>query len=184
LTKSPSKASLRSLKRSKKAPTTQALKNIKALFLDVDGVLTDGSIWWLGPGEWRRTFNIYDGYGIRELVKAGYITAMITGSNSEDIRQRKERLDIHYIYEGCEEKISAFEDLLNKTGLKEKEIAYIGDDLPDIPLLKRVGFSATVPAAMPEVKKVVHYITKREGGKGAVRELCDMLLATKKKKGK
>lgn len=172
------------MKKSKKPPTSKTLKNIKALVLDVDGVLTDGSLWWHGPGEWRRNFNIHDGWGLRALAKEGFITAMITGSNSEDIRQRKERLDIKFIYEGCEEKVTAFEDFLKKTGLKENEVAYIGDDIPDIPLLKRVGFSASVPGAIAETKKVAQYITKKEGGKGAVRELCDMLLATKRGKKK
>lgn len=155
------------------------LKSIKALVTDVDGILTDGNIWWNSPGEWRRNFNIYDGFGIRELVKEGFTVAMITGSNAEDIRERKEKLDIHYIYEGVEDKIPSFEDFLKKTNLKDSEVAYIGDDLPDIPILKRVGFSASVPTAMPEVKKTAMYITKKDGGKGAVRELCDLLIEAK-----
>lgn len=163
------------------------LKAIKALVLDVDGILTDGTIWWHSPGEWRRNFNIYDGFGVRELVQKGFIVAMITGSNSEDIRERKEKLNIHYIYEGVEDKIPSYEDFLKKTNLKDSEVAYIGDDLLDIPVLKRVGFSASVPTAMPEAKKAAMYITKKDGGKGAVRELCDMLIAAKNstsKKGK
>lgn len=152
--------------------------------LDVDGILTDGSIWWHGPGEWRRTFNIYDGFGIKELVKEGFITAMITGSNSEDIRQRRQRLDIHHLYEGIENKVPSFEDFLKKTGLKDHEVAYIGDDLPDVPLLERVGFSATVPTAMDAAKEAASYITKRDGGKGAVREICDLLIAAKNTKDK
>lgn len=165
------------------------LKNIKALVVDVDGILTDGTIWWHSPGEWRRNFNIYDGFGIRELVKEGFTVAMITGSNAEDIRERKQKLNIHYIYEGVEDKIPSFEDFLKKTGFKDSEVAYIGDDLPDVPVLKRVGFSASVPTAMPQAKKAAMYITKKDGGKGAVRELCDLLIeakhsTTKSKKGK
>ncbi len=155
------------------------LKAIKALVVDVDGILTDGNIWWHSPGEWRRNFNIYDGFGIRELVKEGFIVAMITGSNAQDIRERKEKLNIHYLYEGIEDKIPSFEDFLKKTNLKANEVAYIGDDLPDVPVLKRVGFAASVPTAMPEAKKVAMYITKKDGGKGAVRELCDILIAAK-----
>ncbi|MES2769801.1 MAG: HAD family hydrolase [Bdellovibrionota bacterium] len=155
------------------------LKSIKALIVDVDGILTDGTIWWHSPGEWRRNFNIYDGFGIRELVKEGFIVAMITGSNAQDIRERKEKLNIHYLYEGMEDKIPSFEDFLKKTNLKANEVAYIGDDLPDVPVLKRAGFAASVPTAMAEAKKVAMYITKKDGGKGAVRELCDILIAAK-----
>lgn len=170
------------MKKAKKTLKIKAknLKNIKALVVDVDGVLTDANLWWHSPGEWRRTFNIYDGYGIKALIEEGYILAMITGSNSEDIRERQQRLGIHYIYEGAENKIPPFEDFLKKTNLKDHEVAYIGDDLPDLPILKRVGFAASVPTGIAEVKKAAHYITKKDGGKGAVREICDMLLALKK----
>lgn len=163
------------------------LKNIKALLIDVDGILTDGTLWWHSPGEWRRTFNIYDGYGIKALIQNGYTVAIVTGSNSEDIRERQIKLGIHYLYEGAENKVPCYEDFLQKTNFKDSEVAYIGDDLPDVPILKRVGFSATVPTAMDAAKKVASYITKKEGGRGAVRELCDMLMATKvasKRKGK
>lgn len=155
------------------------LKNIKALLVDVDGILTDGNIWWHSPGEWRRTFNIYDGYGIKALIQAGYTVGIITGSTSEEIRERQMKLGIHYLYEGAEDKIPCYEDFLKNTKFKDSEVAYIGDDLPDIPILKRVGFSASVPTAMEIVKKTASYITKKNGGHGAVREICDMLLATK-----
>ena len=160
------------------------LKAIKALVVDVDGILTDGKIWWHSPGEWRRNFNIYDGVGIRALVEEGFIVAMITGSNAQDIRERKEKLNIQYLYEGIEDKIPSFEDFLKKTNLKASEVAYIGDDLPDVPVLKRVGFSASVPTGMPEAQKAAMYITKKDGGKGAVRELCDMLISAKNSSSK
>lgn len=167
------------------------LKKIKALLIDVDGILTDGTLWWHSPGEWRRTFNIYDGYGIKALIQEGYTVGIITGSNSEDIRERRTKLGIHYIYEGAEDKIPCYEDFLSKTNFKDHEVAYIGDDIPDVPVLKRVGFSATVPTGMEIAKKAAMYITKKEGGRGAVRELCDMLMSiktttskTKKTKGK
>ncbi len=158
------------------------LKNIKAFLIDVDGIMTNGQIWMESPGQWRRTFNIYDGLGLKMLIKEGYIVGIITGSDSDDIRERAKKFAIAHLYEGAEDKIPCFEDFLKKTGLKEKEIAYIGDDLPDVPVLKRVGFSASVPGAVPEAKKAAKYITKRAGGMGAVREICDLLLGSKKVK--
>jgi 3-deoxy-D-manno-octulosonate 8-phosphate phosphatase (KDO 8-P phosphatase) len=161
------------------------LKNIKALLIDVDGIMTDGTLWSHSPGEWRRTFNIYDGVGIRALIKEGYTVGIITGSDSNDIRERQKKLGILHLYEGVEDKIPSYEDFVKKTTHKESEIAYIGDDLADIPILKRVGFSVSVPTGMLLAKKAASYITKKEGGKGAVREVCDMILASKiKTKGK
>lgn len=157
------------------------LKNIKALLVDVDGIMTDGTLWSHSPGQWRRTFNIYDGIGIRTLIKEGYIVGIITGSDSDDIRERQKKLGVLHLYEGIEDKIPSYEDFLKKTNLKDSQVAYVGDDLADIPVLKRVGFSASVPTAMPLAKKAASYITKKDGGKGAVREICDLILSHKPK---
>jgi 3-deoxy-D-manno-octulosonate 8-phosphate phosphatase (KDO 8-P phosphatase) len=161
------------------------LKNIKAFLIDVDGIMTDGTLWYHSPGEWRRTFNIYDGIGIKALIKEGYTVGIITGSHSDDIRERQQRLGIPVLYEGVEDKIPSYEDFLKTSKLKDSQVAYVGDDLADIPILKRVGFSASVPTGMPAAQKAAMYVTKKEGGKGAVRELCDMILNSKvKPKGK
>lgn len=165
--------------RLKKLMNTKKLKNIKALLVDVDGIMTDGRLWMESPGQWRRTFNIYDGFGIKRLLANGYIVGIITGSNSEDIRERAKRLGVDHLYEGAEEKLPCYEDFLKRTGLTDEDIAYIGDDLPDVPILERVAFSASVPGAVPEAKKAAQYITKKLGGYGAVRELCELLLKSK-----
>lgn len=151
------------------------LKNIKMLVLDVDGILTDTSVWMDSNGEWRRAFSIRDGSGIVRLVEHGYKIALITGSKSEDIRSRVKVLGIHYLFEGYKDKLPAFLELETQSGIKASEMAYMGDDYFDIPILERVGFAATVSDAMDEVFEVVHYIAKRPGGRGAVREVCDFI---------
>lgn len=151
------------------------LKNVKMLVLDVDGVLTDCRIWLDSNGEWKRTFSIRDGVGIKRLIESGYKVAVITGSKSEDIRARVKVLGMHYLFEGHSDKMPAFLDLQKQSGLAPTEMAYVGDDYFDIPLLKAVAFSATVPEAVEEVIEVASYITKRPGGNGAVREVCDLI---------
>lgn len=150
------------------------LKNIKMLVLDVDGVLTDTRIWFDGK-EWRRFFSIRDGVGIKRLIDSGYSIAVITGTKSEDIRARVKSLGIQFFYEGALEKEPSFIRLQNESGVKPEEMAYIGDDIFDIPLLKGVAFGATVPEAVDEVLEVAEYVTRRPGGCGAVREICDYI---------
>jgi 3-deoxy-D-manno-octulosonate 8-phosphate phosphatase (KDO 8-P phosphatase) len=154
----------------------QKLRKIKLLALDVDGILTDCRIWMDANGQWKRFFSIRDGLGIKRLQEKGYQVAIITASTSEDVRARAKVLGINYFYEGAHVKEPAFLDLLEKSNLREDEVAYMGDDLPDVPLLKRVGFSATVPEALEEAQKAVNYITRRPGGNGAVREVCELIL--------
>lgn len=143
--------------------------------MDVDGVLTDCRVFMDSDGNWKRLFSIRDGYGITRLNEAGYKTAIITGSKAVDIEKRVQVLGIHYFYQGSTDKFPAFEKLMKESGLQPDEIAYIGDDLFDIPVLEKVGFSATVPDAMDEVLPVVDYVTKRPAGNGAVREICDFI---------
>lgn len=152
------------------------LRSVKMLVLDVDGVLTDCRIWMEAPGEWRRFFSVRDGVGIKRIMEAGYRTAIITGSKSEDIRQRAKNLGFHHFYEGALDKGPSFAALCQDSGLSPSEMAYVGDDLFDIPLLNQVAFAATVPDAVDEVKNHVHYVTRRAGGDGAVREICDFIL--------
>ncbi len=152
------------------------LKTIKALLLDCDGVMTDGRIWQDSSGEWRRSFHILDGMGIRMLIKNGFIVGVITGSKGKDIVDRCKHLGIEHLYPGTEDKFPAYKNFLEKTQLHEKEVAYIGDDIIDIPVLENAGFSATVPDAINDVFKHTHYTTKRAGGYGAVREICDLIL--------
>jgi 3-deoxy-D-manno-octulosonate 8-phosphate phosphatase (KDO 8-P phosphatase) len=152
------------------------LRKIKMLIMDVDGVLTDCRVFMDSEGKWRRFFSIRDGYGIQRLIEGGYKTGVITGSQSEDIQSRVKALKIHYFSEGSMDKLPAFNNILQETGLQLEEIAYIGDDLFDIPILEQVGFAATVSDAMEPVLKVAHYVCKRPAGNGAVREVCEMIL--------
>jgi 3-deoxy-D-manno-octulosonate 8-phosphate phosphatase (KDO 8-P phosphatase) len=151
------------------------LKKIKMLIMDVDGVLTDCRVFLDSDGQWKRLFSIRDGYGIARLIEAGYKTAVITGSKSMDIEKRVKGLGIHYFFQGSTDKLPAFMELQKDTGLRPEEMAYIGDDLFDIPLLEKVGFAASVPEAMEDVIAMVDYVTKRPGGNGAVREICDFI---------
>jgi 3-deoxy-D-manno-octulosonate 8-phosphate phosphatase (KDO 8-P phosphatase) len=150
------------------------LKNIKMLVLDVDGVLTDTKIWFDGT-EWRRFFSIRDGVGIKRLVESGYQVAVITGSKSEDIRLRVKTLGIQFLYEGALDKEPAFARLQADSGVKPENMAYVGDDIFDIPLIEAVAFGATVPEAVDEVLEIADYVTRRPGGCGAVREVCDYI---------
>ena len=152
------------------------LKPIKMLVLDVDGVLTDCRLWMDSNGEWKRIYSVRDGVGIKEISAAGYKLAIITGSVANDIRARAKVLGFDFFYEGALNKIPSFEKLIEESGFKKEEVAYVGDDIYDIPLLQHVGFAATVPEAVDEVIEIADYVTKRPGGNGAVREICDYLL--------
>ncbi len=152
------------------------IKNIKMAVFDVDGVMTNAQIYFDSTGEWRRHFSVRDGIGIVRLREAGYLTGIITGANSIDVRERASHLKIDYFYEGKGNKQPSMDDLKEKTGLQDNEIAYIGDDLPDAPLIKSVGFGATVPDAVHEVKEVADYVTNASGGLGAVREFCEIIM--------
>ncbi|MFK8138547.1 MAG: KdsC family phosphatase [Bdellovibrionales bacterium] len=152
------------------------LKNIKALVLDVDGVLTDACVQWTESGEWVRRYNVRDGVGIKLLQKKGFIIGVITGAKSRDVTERVEFLGIEHFYNGIVDKTIALDDFVEKTDLRADQIAYVGDDIYDVELFSRVGFAVTVPGAIDEALEKASYITKREGGKGAVREICDYLL--------
>lgn len=153
----------------------QKLSKIKLLLLDVDGILTDCRIFFDPNGEWRRFFSIRDGYGIKLLLDNGFQVGIITASKSKDIAERAKMLKLTYFYEGSLDKEPAYQEILIKSGLTAEQVAYMGDDLFDLPILTQVGFAATVADAMEEVKNKVHYIAKRPAGNGAVREVCDLI---------
>jgi 3-deoxy-D-manno-octulosonate 8-phosphate phosphatase (KDO 8-P phosphatase) len=157
-------------------PDLQArLKKLKILILDVDGVLTDGRVFWLEGHGWTRHFHVKDGYGLKLLMKGGVHVGVISGGDSKDVRTRMEFLRIPHIYLGDENKIVAFEKIRRDTALDYDQMAFMGDELFDIPVLEKVGFSATVPHAVDAVKQHVHYVTETEGGWGAVREVADAI---------
>lgn len=158
---------------------TERAKKIKLLLMDCDGVLTDGRIYFSEDGEMLKTFHVRDGQGIVSWHNAGFLSGIISGRSSKIVERRGKELGIKFIRQGSSNKLLDFEDILEETSLVAEEVAYIGDDVPDIPLLKKVGFSATVKDAATEVFLNVHYITKNKGGHGAIRELCDFLLNSK-----
>lgn len=153
----------------------ERIKKIKMLILDVDGVMTDGRIWWIEGTGWTRAFSIKDGYGLKILMKAGYEVAVISGGDSKSVRERAQFLGIKHVYLGDENKLIALEKIMKATGFTHEQIAFVGDELFDIPVLKVAGFSATVPHAVSEVKEIVHYVTQEPGGFGAVREVADLI---------
>ncbi len=151
------------------------VRQIIMVIFDVDGILTDGRLWVTDAGKWCRFFCVKDGVGIKLLMDAGYEVGVISGGKSDDVIQRMTFLKIPYFYLEAGDKMPPYLEILEKTGFKEDEIAFIGDEIFDIPILERVGFAATVPGAVKEVKSAAHYVTKEVGGMGAAREVADMV---------
>ncbi|MBI5681929.1 MAG: HAD-IIIA family hydrolase [Deltaproteobacteria bacterium] len=154
------------------------IEKIKILIIDVDGVMTDGSIIYNDDGKETKVFDVKDGHGIKMLMNAGVDVAIITARKSGVVRHRAKNLGIKMVYQKAMDKVSAFNDILAKTSLKPENAAYMGDELVDIPLLKRAGVSITVPDGVKEAKEFSDYITKMPGGKGAVREACELIIKT------
>lgn len=157
----------------------EALRRARALKLmifDVDGVMTDGMLYYSERGEELKAFNIQDGHGIKLLRQYGVEVALITARNSRAVELRAANLGIAHLYQGTEDKRAAYAALLAKLGLGAAQSGYMGDDLLDLPLLTRCGFAATVPAAPQALKSRAHYVTRAQGGHGAVREVCELVL--------
>lgn len=154
-------------------------KKIKLLILDVDGVLTDGSIILDNEGNEFKVFHVRDGHGIKMLEKAGVKVAIITGRHSKVVERRAHELGITEVYQRCHIKSVAYEHLLEKIGLNNEEVAYMGDDVVDIPIFRRVGLSVAVADATEETKASAMMVTKNRGGRGAVREVCEFILKSK-----
>ena len=149
------------------------LKKIKLLLLDVDGVLTDGSIFFMEGQGWTRVYNVSDGYGIKLLQKLGVLVGVISGGHSTELKERMKLLGITHMVLGSEDKATSLQKIIEETGVQADQICFVADDLFDIPALRKVGLAITVPDGMPEVKAMAHYITVRGGGRGAVREVID-----------
>ena len=152
---------------------------IKILLLDVDGVLTDGSLIYSHEGQESKAFNTQDGFGLRLLQEAGLEIGVITARSSEAVARRCANLKVRYIYQGAGNKLDAYKEILQQSGCKPFEIAYMGDDWLDLVLLTRAGFSAAPANGVREVQDAVHYTTERSGGHGAVREVCNLILEAK-----
>ncbi|MDH5764537.1 MAG: 3-deoxy-manno-octulosonate-8-phosphatase KdsC [Gammaproteobacteria bacterium] len=150
--------------------------NIKLVIFDIDGVLTDGSLFIGDGGEEYKAFNSKDGHGLRMLQNGGIDIAIITGRVSNVVEYRVKELGIKYVYQGKREKLPAFEELLEQVKLKPEEIAYVGDDVVDLPVMCRVGLAICVQDGHPYVKKHAHWITEHGGGRGAGRDVCELIL--------
>ncbi len=151
-------------------------KKIKMLVFDVDGVMTDGSITYDENGVEYKTFNAKDGHGLVRMSKSGFVTAIITARNNGTVEHRAKNLNITELFQGRKVKAPALEELRAKYNLSYDQISYMGDDLPDICCLEKVGLACCPQDAVDEVKDICHFVSTRGGGKGAVRELCDFIL--------
>ena len=149
---------------------------LKAAIFDVDGVLTDGSIYIGEQGESFKAFSSLDGHGLKLLVQGGITPIIITGRDSPAVRRRVADLGLQYAAYGARDKLAVAQPLLDQLGLRWVEVAVMGDDWPDLPLLTRAGFACAPAQAHAEVRAVAHYVTQAEGGRGAARECCDLLL--------
>ena len=152
------------------------IDKIRLLMLDVDGVLTDGRIIIDDSGQESKNFDVKDGHGLKLIMRYGIDVVLLTGRTSKVVIHRANDLGIREVYQGIKNKIEFFHKFISEKGVKLEEVAYVGDDVVDIPILKRVGFSIAVKDAVDEVKKKVDYITEKPGGRGAVREICDLIL--------
>lgn len=154
----------------------EKLKAIKLLLLDVDGIMTDGRIIYSEDGGETKAFDVKDGHGLKMLQRTGIKVGIITGRQSGIVSRRARELGIELVYQNAKDKLLPFREILENLSLSASEVAYMGDDVVDLPILLRVGFSATVADAVDDVKPHVDYITQRSGGRGAVREVCDLIL--------
>ena len=155
------------------------MKEVKLLLLDVDGVLTDGTITYNAKGQEIKSFSVKDGLGLRLLMDAGIQVGIITGRSSEALAARCKNLGIDLLFDGIKDKVKALETILKETGIKAAQTAFAGDDLPDICVMKRVGLAIAVSDASPDIMGFAHIITSKKGGQGAIREVCENILKAK-----
>ncbi|MCK5146402.1 HAD-IIIA family hydrolase [bacterium] len=158
----------------------EKLKNIQLLLLDVDGTLTDGRII-MGDGKEYKAFNVQDGLGIVLLQKAGIPVGIITGRSSDVVAERAAELKVKWVFQGAIDKNKAYASILKEAGLKAENVCFIGDDLNDLPLIRRSGFGVAVAQAAPEVIELADCTTVRQGGDGAVREVIEIILKAQEK---
>jgi len=158
------------------SPVEQRAKKIKVIAFDVDGVMTDGGLMIGDDGQEYKSFHSLDGLGMKLLKATGVEMAIITGRTSKVVTKRAETTGIAHFYQGVEDKLEAFEDLLKKMNVSPEECAFMGDDVVDLPPMRRAGLAITVPTATPLVKQYAHYTTQAQAGRGAVREVCELLM--------
>jgi 3-deoxy-D-manno-octulosonate 8-phosphate phosphatase (KDO 8-P phosphatase) len=149
---------------------------IRLAVFDVDGVMTDGSLYFDDDGREHKAFHSRDGHGLKMLKRAGIEIAIITGRNAEVVQHRAMDLGIEHLYQGVESKLEPFRIILTRLGVEPEQASYMGDDIIDLPILIRCGLAITVPDAPEEVQSRVHYVTRHPAGRGAVRESCELIL--------
>ncbi len=154
-------------------------KKIKLVIFDIDGVMTDGSLFFGDDGQEYKAFNSFDGHGLRMLQECGVKVAIITGRKSNVVKHRMQDLGVTLLYQGYRDKTPAFEALLQEVELNRDEITYVGDDVVDLPIMSQLDFAIAVQNAHPFVKKHAHWITERPGGRGAARDVCEFILEAK-----
>ncbi|HET6470322.1 MAG TPA: HAD-IIIA family hydrolase [Pseudomonadales bacterium] len=157
-------------------PILDKARAVRMLILDVDGVLTDGRLYYTEGGQESKAFSTQDGAAIKMLAASGVGVAIITGRQSAIVARRATELGVQHVYQGAGDKARALEDLVTRTGIDRPLIAHVGDDLPDLPLFNRVGMKFAVPGAHPEVIERADYVTRAPAGIGAVREVCHLLM--------
>jgi len=155
---------------------TQRLKGIRLLVLDVDGVMTDGGLTIGDDGQEYKTFHAHDGLGMKLLKASGVNVAIITGRTSEVVRKRAESTGVVHFYQGAEDKLAALQDLMQRTGLTPEQCAFMGDDVVDLPPMLHCGLAIAVPDSPDLLLKHAHYVTHKQGGRGAVREVCELIM--------
>jgi 3-deoxy-D-manno-octulosonate 8-phosphate phosphatase (KDO 8-P phosphatase) len=154
---------------------------VRLVVFDVDGVFTDGRLYYGPGGEELKVFHVHDGQGVKRLLKSGVAVAVISGRDSAAVARRMQDLGIAHVFQGDEDKLPIFERLLKKLSLGPEEVACVGDDLPDLPLLEAAGLAIAVANALPTVRAKAHFVTGATGGLGAVREVCDLILTARER---
>lgn len=156
------------------------LEHIRLVAFDVDGVFTDGRIYIADDGSETKAFHTQDGFGIRQLLKSGIEVAVISGRNSAAVEKRMAELGVPHVILGCKDKVAALQELASSLDIDVEVCAFVGDDMPDLALLQRVGLSVAVANAVAPVRERCDYVTQRSGGAGAVREVCDLVIAARR----
>lgn len=151
-------------------------QSIRLMIFDVDGVMTDGSLYYTESGEELKAFNSLDGHGLKMLRQSGVVLAIITGRTSRLVEHRAKNLGIDHLIQGAHDKLASFQQLLHDTGFTEAECGYMGDDVIDLPVMRRVAFAVAVPDSPNLVRQHAHYVTGARGGQGAVREACEIIM--------
>jgi 3-deoxy-D-manno-octulosonate 8-phosphate phosphatase (KDO 8-P phosphatase) len=151
-------------------------RKIRVAIFDVDGVLTDGALYYADSGEEMKAFSVHDGHGMRMLRDDGVALAIISSRSSRSLEARARNLGIDLLFQGAADKLAAFSELLGRCGIGAGACAYVGDDLVDLPVMERCGLAVAVPDASAPVRRRAHYVTRARGGRGAVREICEIIL--------